>query len=663
VSPKKPCAKKALRKNFEADLLRISTAGSVDDGKSTMIGRLLYEANGLYADHLVSARKDSVRLKRQELDLSLIMDGLKAEREQGITIDVAYRYFSTPKRRFIIADTPGHEQYTRNMATGASTSELAIILIDARKGLLIQSKRHAFIASLLGIKHIILAVNKMDLGNYSEDVFRRIVRDFDNFVLKLKVANVAYIPISALKGDNIVKKSNKMPWYENSPLLTYLEKTHILDNRNLVDLRFPVQHVLRPDMDFRGYSGCLASGVIHKEDEVLVLPSQRRTRVRSIITSKGKADYAFSPQSVTVTLDDNIDVSRGDMIVHCANLPKIRREIDAILVWMNQARLVCGKVYWIRHTTQLFKCSVSTIDFRIDPNTLSRKDAVTLNLNEIGRVTLQCFKPIFCDEYEKNRHTGSFILIDPITHTTAAAGMIIERGRLPSMSRLTDKMFSKNLSMHLQEGDVSSKERQHILKQKPATLWLTGLSGSGKSTIAYAAEKRLMAMGHLCYVLDGDNIRHGLNKDLGFSPQDRTENIRRVAEVSRLLNDAGIIVITAFISPYKEDRRQAGQIIGKGRFIEVFLDTPIEVCEKRDPKNLYEKARAGIITDFTGVNAPYEEPEAPGIRLNTAELAPDVCAEKLILYIIKNGFLKKKMYNTSFKANLKKKKAERRRRK
>jgi bifunctional enzyme CysN/CysC len=640
MSKKKPGIQKVLKQSQDAGLLHISTAGSVDDGKSTMIGRLLYEANGLYEDHLKAARKDSARLKREQLDLSLIMDGLKSEREQGITIDVAYRYFSTPKRHFIIADTPGHEQYTRNMATGASTSDLAIILIDARKGVLTQSKRHAFIVSLLGIKHIVVAVNKMDLVGYSKDVFNRIVKDFDNFAAKLQVPNVVYIPISALKGDNIVKKSAKMPWYENSPLLSYLENAHMLDDRNLIDLRFPVQYVLRPNMDFRGYSGRIASGALHKGDEVLILPSQRKTHIRSIVGYKGDMPYAFSPQSVTVTLEDDIDVARGDMIVHSANLPRIRREIDAILVWMDNAPLETGKVYWIKHTSQLFKCSVTSLQFKINPDNLSRQDAVGLNLNEIGRVTVQCFRSIFCDEYHKNRQTGSFILIDPITHATAAAGMILERGRLPSMVRPDDKTLSKSVTLHRQEGEVSDKERENILKQRPATLWLTGLSGSGKSTIAYEAEKKLISKGNLCYVLDGDNVRYGLNRDLGFSPQDRSENIRRIAEVARLLNDAGIIVITAFISPYRQDREQAKQIIGKSRFIEVFLDTPIETCEKRDPKNLYEKARAGLITEFTGVNAPYEVPEKPDVCLKTADTAADICAQKLIGHISDKGFIK-----------------------
>lgn len=631
-------AAKILKRDKEADVLRFSTAGSVDDGKSTLIGRLLYEAKGLYEDQLSAVKKDSARFKREALDLSFVTDGLKVEREQGITIDVAYRYFSTPKRHFIIADTPGHEQYTRNMATGASTSDLAIILIDARHGVLIQSKRHAFIASLLGIKHMVIAVNKMDLVGYSEDVFRKIERNFETFAEKLQVPDMTTIPVSALKGDNVVTKSKRMPWYEGSALLNHLETVPILSDRNLIDLRFPVQYVLRPNADFRGYSGRIASGILRQGDEILILPSQRKTKVRSIAGYEGELPRAFASQSVTVTLEDEIDITRGDMLVHPANLPQIRREVEAILVWMDPAPLGPGKVYWIKHTTQTLKCSVTHLHFRIDPGTLSRQEAATLNLNDIGRVTVQCFRSIFCDEYTKNRQTGSFILIDPLSHATVAAGMIIERGRLPSRARPDDKDVSKKTVLHRQEGEVSGKDRERLLKQKPATLWLTGLSGSGKSTLAYEVEKKLIAAGHLCYVLDGDNVRHGLNHDLGFSPQDRSENIRRVAEVARLFNEAGVIVITAFISPYREDREQARKIIGEDRFIEIFLDAPVETCEKRDPKGLYAKARAGLIPEFTGVNAPYEAPEVPAIRIKTGELSADLAAENICLHLKEKGF-------------------------
>jgi bifunctional enzyme CysN/CysC len=525
------------------------------------------------------------------------------------------------------------------MATGASTADLAVILIDARKGVLIQSKRHAFIGSLLGIKHMVVAVNKMDLVGYSEKTFRKIVEDFDDFSERLNVPDIVYIPVSALKGDNVVKRSPRMAWYDGPTLLGHLESVHILSDRNLIDLRLPVQLVLRPNMDFRGYCGRLASGVVRRGDEILALPSQRRTRVRSIVSYDGEAAYAFAPQSITLTLEDEIDLARGDMLVHPANLPQIRREIEAILVWMDREPLSLGKVYWIKHTTQLFKCSVAHLQFRIDPGTLSRRAATKLNLNDIGRVTVQCFRTVFCDEYAKNRQTGSFILIDPITHATAASGMIIERGKLPAMVRPEEKAESGRRFIHRHDGTVSAKEREGLLGQRPATVWMTGLSGSGKSTVAYEVEKTLMAAGRLCYVLDGDNVRHGLNRDLGFSPQERSENIRRVAEVARLFNEAGVIVITAFISPYREDREQARKIIGADRFIEVYLEAPIDVCEKRDPKGLYEKARAGLITEFTGVNAPYEAPEKPDILLKTAEEASGISAGNIRRYLQEKGFI------------------------
>ncbi|MDD5225728.1 MAG: sulfate adenylyltransferase subunit CysN [Candidatus Omnitrophica bacterium] len=630
---------KVLRQSQEADLLRFTTAGSVDDGKSTLIGRLLYEAHGLYEDQLAAVRRDSEKFKREVLDLSLVMDGLKAEREQAITIDVAYRYFSTPKRHFIIADTPGHEQYTRNMATGASTADLAVVLIDASHGVTIQSKRHAFIASLLGIQHIVVAINKMDLIDYSEEVFRKIEREFRSFAEKLQIPDLVSIPVSALKGDNVVNRSGRMPWYEGPVLLSHLENVQIVSGRNLIDLRFPVQQVLRPDANFRGYAGRLASGTLHKGDEVLVLPSQRKSKIKSIMTFDGEIPFAFSGQSIAVALQDEIDITRGDMIVHPANLPRIRREIDAILVWMDQEPLKVGKVYAVKHTTQLLKGSVTHLHFCIDPGNLSRKTVPALGLNEIGRVTLQLFKPVFCDEYTRNRQTGSFILIDPMTHATAAAGMIIERGRLPAMVRPDEKDAVKSAFIHRHEGTVSQKVRERLLKQKPVTLWLTGLSGSGKSTLAFEFEKKLMSAGQLCYVLDGDNVRHGLNRDLGFSPGDRSENIRRVAEVARLLNEAGVIVITAFISPYREDREQARKIIGEDRFVEIFLDAPIEICEKRDPKGLYGKARAGLIPEFTGVNAPYEAPEAPGILLKTGEESVDISSGRILRHIQDRGFL------------------------
>lgn len=640
MSTDKENAEDIYKHSRNAELLRIATAGSVDDGKSTLIGRLLYESKGIYEDQLASVTKDSKRLKRDTIDLSFVTDGLKAEREQGITIDVAYRFFQTPKRNFIIADTPGHEQYTRNMACGASTADLAIILVDARKGILTQSKRHMVIASLLGVQNIVIAVNKMDLMDYSEKVFRDIIDQFKNFIDKINVSHIEYIPLSALKGDNVVEKSANMPWYIGMPLLSYLENVYITGSRNLVDLRFPVQYVLRPDMNFRGYSGQIASGVMRKGDELLVLPSNRTSRIRSIVTYDGDLEYAFAPQSVTVTLEDEIDITRGDMLVRPGNIPKVQKELDAILVWMDQKSLETNKVYLVKHTSNLLKATVSKVNYRIDPNTLSREYVSDLKLNDIGRVTISLFKAIFCDEYTRNRKTGSFILIDPDTYATAAAGMVIERGRIKTASRLQGAGSVKSKNIVKQDSLVTQDDRASLLKQRPVTLWLTGLSGSGKSTIAFGLEKKLIEAGHICYVLDADNIRHGLNRDLGFSPDERSENIRRIAEVANLLNEAGIIVLASFISPYRADRLQAKEIIGKDRFLEIFVDTPIEICEKRDVKGLYKKARSGLIPEFTGINAPYESPDHPDIHIKTDKCDQSEAVDTLYSYLVNKVYLK-----------------------
>ena len=632
--------KDLVSSSYEAEILRFSTAGSVDDGKSTLIGRLLYEAGGLYDDHLAVLHGDSKRLQREGLDLSFVTDGLKIEREQGITIDVAYRYFSTPRRHFIIADTPGHEQYTRNMATGASTADLAIILIDVRHGVTIQSRRHAFIASLLGIRHMVIAVNKMDLVGYSEEAFLKVRKEFEDFVARLSILDLVYIPVSALCGDNIVTLSEKMPWFRGAPLLQHLENVRITGDRNLIDLRLPVQCVLRSSDGSRHYAGRLSSGVIRIGEEVLVLPSHRKTRVRDISVAGAKEDMAFAPQSMALTLEDEIDIKRGDMIVHPGNMPLVLREIDAILVWMDREPLQAGKIYYVKHTTQMVKATVSRLHFVIDPGTLSRGPAGVLQLNDIGRVSLGLFKPLFCDEYSRNRYTGSFIMIDPATNMTVAAGMVIERGRGRKMSSPESVEPASAVNIHPQDGDAVRLDRQHLLHQSPATVWLTGLSGSGKSSIAFALEKRLIAAGHLCYVLDGDNVRTGLNKDLGFSPEERRENIRRVAEVARLFNEAGLIVIVSFISPYREDREEARGIIGTERFLEIYVDAPLDVCEKRDPKGLYKKARSAVISDFTGVSAPYEFPEHPMLVLKTAEDSLQVCVEHLRDVLSEKGFLR-----------------------
>jgi len=608
-------AQAPLQRDGEADLLRFSTAGSVDDGKSTLIGRMLHDANALYEDHVEALRK-AAGGRADALDFSLITDGLKAEREQGITIDVAYRYFATPKRRFIIADTPGHEQYTRNMATGASTADLAVILIDARLGVLTQSKRHGFIASLLGVPRLVVAVNKMDLVGYGRAVFEQIKAEYTEFVARLGFRDLTFIPVSALVGDNVVHPSPRTPWFEGVPLLTHLEHAYVGGDRNLVDFRFPVQRVVRPNQDFRGYSGQIASGVVRPGDEIVVLPSGQRSQVTRIPTFDGDLEYAFAPQAVTLCIEDDLDISRGDMIVHAQNRPHVERSVEAMVVWMDDRPLEVGKTYLVKHACSVVKGSCAEIQYRVDPNTLRREDGKRLGLNDIGRARFTLFKPLCVDEYQRNRHTGSFILIDPLTNVTVGAAMVIARAPADRVARQgTAGTVSRDISW--QRGKITAADRARLLRQQAATVWLTGLSGSGKSAIAVELEKRLIEAGHACFVLDGDNVRHGLNRDLGFSPSDRKENIRRIAEVAKLLNDAGLFVITAFISPYREDRAAAGEIIGRERFIEVHLSASVEVCEQRDAKGLYAKARAGQIPEFTGISAPYEPPLAPDLAIDT----------------------------------------------
>jgi bifunctional enzyme CysN/CysC len=610
-----------LHRDGDPDLLRFTTAGSVDDGKSTLIGRMLHDADALYEDH-VEALKKAAGGRGDEIDFSFITDGLKAEREQGITIDVAYRYFATPKRRFIIADTPGHEQYTRNMATGASTADLAVTLIDARLGVLTQSKRHAFISSLLGVPRVVVTVNKMDLVGYDRSVFERIKDEYAEFAARLGFSDLTFIPVSALRGDNVVHKSRNMPWFEGEPLLTHLENVYIGGDRNLIDFRFPIQRVLRPDQDFRGYSGQIASGVVRPGDEIVVLPSGQRSKVTRIVTYDGDLTYAFAPLCVTLCIEDDIDISRGDMIVHARNLPQIERSVEAMVVWMNDQPLEVARTFLVKHGPSVVKGSCAEIQYRVDPNTLHREDGKRLGLNDIGRARFTLFKPLFVDEYRRNRQTGSFILIDPLTNVTVGAAMVIARARPDQVShRDTKETVSRDIAW--QRGKVTAEDRARLLRQQAATVWLTGLSGSGKSTIAIELEKRLIEAGHACFVLDGDNVRQGLNRDLGFSPNDRKENIRRIAEVAKLFNDAGLFVITAFISPYREDRGAAREIVGAGRFIEVYLNADVDVCERRDPKGLYAKARAGQIAEFTGISAPYEAPIAPEVTIDTGASSVD----------------------------------------
>ncbi|WP_375474771.1 sulfate adenylyltransferase subunit CysN [uncultured Jatrophihabitans sp.] len=593
-----------------AALLRIATAGSVDDGKSTLIGRLLYDSKAIFEDQLDAMEVTSRRRGQDAPDLALLTDGLRAEREQGITIDVAYRYFATPKRKFIIADTPGHIQYTRNMVTGASTADVALILIDARKGVLEQSRRHAFLASLLGIPHLVVCINKMDLVDYSLDRFAEIREDFRRFAIKLEITDLTFIPVSALSGDNVVQRSAAMDWYEGASLLHHLEELHVASDRNLIDVRFPVQYVIRPQQsadaalhDFRGYAGTVAGGVIRVGDEVTVLPSGFTTTVSAVWAPGGrKLDEAFAGQAITLELADDIDVARGDLICRPHNRPHVGQDIDAMLCWLSgDTTLSPGNRYTVQHTTRSTRAVVRELDYRLDVNTLHRDESAKgLALNEIGRIRLRTQQPLLFDAYRRSRETGSFILVDEATNNTVAAGMITG----PSAHQ-------SQVVWH--QGSVRREERA----SRGMTVWLTGLSGSGKSTVGAELERRLVASGRPAYLLDGDNLRHGLNAGLGFSAEDRAENVRRTGEVAKLLADAGVVAIVSLVSPYAVDRERVRQSHSETSlpFLEIFVDTPLEVCETRDPKGMYAKARAGQISNFTGVDDPYEAPEAPHLRL------------------------------------------------
>lgn len=622
-----------LKRHEEKDMLRFLTCGSVDDGKSTLIGRLLYDSHMIYEDQLASVMKDSKihGTTGDDFDPALLTDGLKAEREQGITIDVAYRYFSTEKRSFIICDAPGHEQYTRNMATGASRCDVAIVLIDARHGVMPQTKRHSFIASLLGIKHLVVAVNKMDAVDFSEEVFNKIRKEYLGFVAKFEAVDLHFLPISALKGDNVVDRSENMPWYQGRPLLSHLENVEITGDRNLIDFRFPVQYVLRPNLDFRGFSGTIASGVVRVGDEIIVNPSGKTTQIKSIVTYDGELQEAFAPMAVTLTTTDEVDISRGDTLSHPNNRPHIESGFDAMLVWMHEKQLKAGRNYLMKSGTQALPVTLDGVRYRFDINNLGRLDGTGLEMNEIGRVGFTAHRAFSFDAYGKNARTGSFILIDQLTNATVAAGMIVDQRASPK------KQISGEHNINWEKGMVGREEREALMGHKGSTIWLTGLSGSGKSTIAQILESKLVAVGKKAYILDGDNVRHGLNCDLGFKPEDRKENIRRISEVAALMNDAGIIVITAFISPYQEDRDGARMIVNRrlkesdgNGFYEIHVDTPIEVCESRDVKGLYAKARAGEIRDFTGITAPYEVPVDPELKVSTEGSTPASCADLII---------------------------------
>jgi len=623
-----------LETHERKDLLRFITCGSVDDGKSTLIGRLLYDTQLIYEDQLAAVRRDTSKYGTtgEELDLALLVDGLQSEREQGITIDVAYRYFSTDKRKFIIADTPGHEQYTRNMATGASTAQLAILLVDARKGVQTQTRRHSFIVSLLGIRHLLLAVNKMDLVGYDPAVFARICDDYLEFVAKLGVKDVRCVPVSALRGDNVAQPSTAMPWYEGPTLLRELEQIEVAADRNLRDFRFPVQYVNRPHLDFRGFCGTLAAGMVRPGDEVVALPSGRRSRVTTIVTADGNLPEAFAGQAVTLTLADEIDVGRGDLLVHPDRLPAVAEEFDARVVWMADAPLLPGRQYDIKLATRLLPATPTVLHHRIDVNTLEHQRVEELGLNEIGYCRFSLNQPVPFDAYEESPGTGGFIVIDRISNATVGAGMIVR----PVTQALIDK--SRNVVWH--EHRIGKAQRANQKAQRPCVIWLTGLSGSGKSTLANALEQRLYQRGYHSYLLDGDNVRHGLNQDLGFSKDDRIENIRRIGEVAALFADAGLIVITAFISPFRADRAMVRALLPDGEFIEMHVHASLEACEQRDPKGLYAKARAGVIKDFTGIDSPYEAPERPELVIDTEQVPVEECVDRVLAYLSERRILR-----------------------
>jgi bifunctional enzyme CysN/CysC len=596
-------------------MLRVATAGSVDDGKSTLIGRLLYDSKQVFQDQYDAVERTSTERGDGYVNLALLTDGLRAEREQGITIDVAYRYFATPRRKFIIADTPGHVRYTRNMVTGASTADLSIVLIDARNGVVEQSRRHAFIASLLGVPHLVVCVNKMDLVDWSCETFERIVEEFQAFSARLDISDISFIPISALQGDNVVDRSTKMPWYQGPPLLYHLEHVVVASDRNLIDARFPVQWVVRPmteeHHDYRSYAGQVAGGILRPGEDVVVLPSGARSKIAGIDVHGGSVDEAYPPMSVSLRLEDDLDVSRGDMIARPANRPTVSDVFDATVCWLSERPLRAGSRYAIKHTTRSARAVVRQLRYRIDVNSLHRDPAADeLELNDIGRVTLRMSAPLAFDTYARNRTTGSFVLIDEATNDTVGAGMI-----LGAHGDGDDDPASPNVTWH--RGNVERDQRWEVLGQRGSVLWMTGLPSSGKSTIAHALEQRLIEQGQPAYVLDGDNLRHGLNGDLGFSDEDRTENVRRTAHVARLMADAGVVAIVSLVSPFAADRAAARSLVlAEGLpFHEVWVSTPVEECEQRDPKGLYAKARRGELPGFTGVDGPYEAPELPDVEL------------------------------------------------
>ncbi len=623
-----------LDQDQKKDLLRLLTAGSVDDGKSTLIGRLLFDSKKIYEDQLIALHRDSKRIGHagEDIDYALLLDGLKAEREQGITIDVAYRYFSTAKRKFIIADTPGHEQYTRNMVTGASTANLAIILVDARQGVITQTKRHTFIVSLLGIKHVVLAVNKMDLVSFDQAVFEEICDEYKTFVTQLDIPDITFIPLSALKGDNVVDISERMPWYHGKSMLEFLESVHISSDRNFEELRYPVQYVIRPSLHYRGFTSSIASGVIRKGDKIMVLPSMKTSEVDSIIASEGETDYAFPPQAVSITLKDEIDISRGDMIVHPNNLPKIDRHFEAMLVWMDEKPMDTDTRFYIKQSTSTTKAHIDTIRYKVDVNTLDKSEIDHLVLNEIGRVVITTNKPLFFDPYKKNRSTGSFILIDPVTHNTSAVGIIIDRFTGKDLKVI----ITGSIKEQIKKGKslVKVTDREKLYNQKGTTIWITGLHGCGKNELAYLLERRLFDLGATTVLLDGKSTRSGLSRELDFTPSDRAEHLRRIAHISKLLNEQGIITICSFVSPDESIRNQVAEIVGKDKFIVVYLDADLEYCKKNDEYGLYEKAESGDLKNLPGVDMDFEVPGNPDLELDPKQKEKNI--ETLINFLSAN---------------------------
>lgn len=622
-----------LQMQENKSLLRFLTCGSVDDGKSTLIGRLLFDANAIFEDQLAALEKASKKVGTQgaNTDFALLVDGLASEREQGITIDVAYRYFSTEKRKFIVADTPGHEQYTRNMATGASTADLAIILIDARKGVLIQTKRHSYIVSLLGVQNVVVAINKMDLVDFSQEIYQQISADYNAFARGLGAKNkapfnIVPIPVCALKGDNVIEKSSNMAWYKGPALLQHLETVAIQPEETDKPFRMSVQWVNRPNLDFRGFCGQVSSGTINTGDTIKVLPSAQKSRIKSVLVGDAESTKAIVGQSITLILEDEIDISRGDMITETRNPAEVADQFEVVIVWMAEEAMLPGRSYLIKIGSQNAQATITKLKYGININTLQHVPAKNLALNEIGTCNISLDRNIAFDPYEQNHDTGGFILIDRLTNATIAMGTIRFALRRSS-------------NIHWQSMEVSKKTHSDMKGQKPVILWFTGLSGSGKSTIANIIEKKLNAMSKHTCLLDGDNIRHGLNKDLGFTDADRVESIRRIAEVSKLMVNVGLITLVSFISPFRSERRMAREMMDDGEFLEIYLDTPLEVAEQRDVKGLYKKARAGEIKNFTGIDSPYEPPHNPDITIKTIETSAEDAAEVIIARLRKLGIV------------------------